>query len=423
VATPGTARGTAVVRVATAGSVDDGKSTLIGRLLFDCKALLVDQLDHIEQASQRRGFQRTELALVTDGLRAEREQGITIDVAWRYFSTPRRRFILADTPGHVQYTRNMVTGASTADVAVVLIDAERGATDQTRRHLYITALLAVPRVIVAINKMDRVGFDRARFEALAREAQQIFTAGGGIGELATVPISALRGDNVVDRSPDTPFYDGPVLLTLLEDGVNSAAAEGPGRLPVQWVIRPQDERHHDYRGLAGRVAAGTLRVGETVIVQPGGQQSTIARLEVGGEARERAAAGESIVLHLADDVDVSRGDLIAPVGDAPAPQDELTVDVCWLSTRPLQPGARLTAKHTTRRVKALVAEIVHRTDVTTGAASPPPDGKLALNDLGRLRLQLAGPLCTEPYTKSRPLGSLILIDDATAETVGACMIR
>jgi sulfate adenylyltransferase subunit 1 len=412
---------TAVVRVATAGSVDDGKSTLIGRLLFDCKALLVDQLDHVEEASRRRGFARTELALVTDGLRAEREQGITIDVAWRYFSTPRRRFILADTPGHVQYTRNMVTGASTADVAVVLIDAERGTTDQTRRHLYITSLLRVPRAIVAVNKMDRVGFAQARFAELAQEARAIFAAAGGAGELEVVPISALRGDNVVDRSPDTPWYEGATVLSLLEAGAGGAAAAGPGRLAVQWVIRPQEERFHDYRGLAGRVAAGVLRVGERVVVMPGAQSSVIAAIEHGGERREQAAAGESIVLHLADDLDVARGDLIASAADAPAPRTELTVDVCWLSTRPLSPGARVTVKHTTRRVRAIVDEIVHRTDVTTGAASPAE--QLQLNDLGRLRLQLADPICAEPYAQSRPLGSVILIDDASAETVGAAMIR
>ncbi len=412
---------TAVVRVATAGSVDDGKSTLIGRLLLDCKAILVDQLEHVREASERRGFARTDLALLTDGLRAEREQGITIDVAWRYFSTPRRRFILADTPGHVQYTRNMVTGASTADVAVVLMDAERGATEQTRRHLCITALLGVPRVIIAVNKMDRVAFDRARYQALADEARTIFAAAGGQGEVAAVPISALRGDNVVTRSADTPWYEGPSLLELLEEGAGRRKTDGPGRLPVQWVIRPQDEAHHDYRGLAGRVAEGQLRVGEPVVVLPAGTRSTVRRLEVGGESRELAHAGESIVLHLADDVDVARGDLVASAEGAPAPVSELVADVCWLSTRPLTRGGRFELKHTTRRVRASVDEIIHRTEVESGAVAPAE--RLQLNDLGRVSLSLAEPILAEPYARTRALGSAILIDVATAETVAALMIR
>jgi sulfate adenylyltransferase subunit 1 len=382
---------------------------------------LVDQLDHVEEASRRRGFARTELALVTDGLRSEREQGITIDVAWRYFSTPRRRFILADTPGHVQYTRNMVTGASTADVAVVLLDAERGATDQTRRHLHITAMLAVPQVIVAVNKMDRVGFDRARFEELATAAREIFVTGGGKGAVAAAPISALRGDNVVDRSTETPWYEGPTLLTLLEEGASTHVFDGPGRLPVQWVIRPQEERFHDYRGLAGRLAAGTLRVGERVVALPSGQDSVVAAIEVSGEPREQARSGESLVLHLRDDLDIGRGDLVAAASDAPFASTELAVDVCWLSSRPLVPGARLTVKHTTRRVRTVVDTIVQRTDVTTGVASAAD--RLVLNDLGRLQLSLAEPIFAEPYARSRPLGSLLLIDEPSAETVAACMIR
>jgi sulfate adenylyltransferase large subunit len=412
---------TGVVRVATAGSVDDGKSTLIGRVLLDCKALLVDQLDHIEEASKRRGFQRTELALVTDGLRAEREQGITIDVAWRYFSTPRRRFILADTPGHVQYTRNMVTGASTADVAVVLVDAERGATDQTHRHLLIAALLAVPRVIVAINKMDRVGFDRARFESLASEAKKIYAAGGGQAIVSAVPISALRGDNLVERGAESPWYDGPTLLSLLESSHAKARGDGPGRLPIQWVIRPQDEAHHDYRGLAGRVADGTLRVGDPIIALPSGHTSTIAAIEVAGAPAQSASAGDSVVVQLKDDLDVARGDLIASAAQAPSPTESIEVDVCWLTTNKLKPGARLALKHTTRRVRAIVDAIVHRRDVTTGALSDASE--LVLNDLGRLRLTLASPICAEPYERSRAMGSALLIDEASAETVGAAMIR
>jgi sulfate adenylyltransferase large subunit len=412
---------TAVVRVATCGSVDDGKSTLIGRLLFDCKAILSDQLDHIEQASQRRGFARTELALVTDGLRAEREQGITIDVAWRYFATARRRFILADTPGHAQYTRNMVTGASTADVAIVLIDAERGTTDQTRRHLFIAALLGVPHVILAVNKMDRVGFDSARYHALADEARAIFARGGGRAVLQAVPVSALRGDNIVERSSDTPYYTGPTLLELLENSAERVEDEGPGRLAVQWVIRPQDEAFHAYRGLAGRVAEGTLRVGEHVQILPSGAASKIARIEVSGAAREVAHRGDSAVLHLVDDLDVGRGDLVAAVSEALTPAQSIEVDVCWLSTHGVRAGARLSVKHTTRKSRALVEQIVHRRDVVHGTEEAVTT--LELNDLGRLRLQLASPICAVPYARSRALGSLLLIDEQSAETVGAAMIR
>ena len=412
---------TAVVRVATAGSVDDGKSTLIGRLLFDCKALLTDQLDHVEKASVRRGFARTELALVTDGLRAEREQGITIDVAWRYFATAKRRFIMADTPGHVQYTRNMVTGASTADVAVVLIDAARGPTDQTRRHLFISAMLAVPRVIVAVNKMDRVGFAEARYSELAQQAAESFKDGGGLGEITTVPICALRGDNIVERSVDMPWYSGPTLLDLLESSSRPARVEGPGRLPIQWVIRPQDEKFHDYRGLAGRVADGTLRVGESILVLPAGATSKITAIEVSGESRDSATAGDSTIVHLEDDIDASRGDLLVSSEGAPLPVEAIEAEVCWMTTTPLRPGARLTAKHTTRRVRAVVDEIVYRRDVGSGTTSPAKE--LQLNDLGRIKIRLAGPLCVAPYSLSRALGSVLLIDESTGETVGAAMVR
>ena len=410
---------TAVVRVATAGSVDDGKSTLIGRLLLDSKSLLTDQLAHVEEASRRRGFARTELALLTDGLRAEREQGITIDVAWRYFATDKRRFILADTPGHVQYTRNMVTGASTADVAVVLLDAERGTTDQTRRHLLITALVRVPRVIVAVNKMDRVGWSAERFTELAVFAREIYESGGGIGDVVAVPISALKGDNVVDRSTDSPFYEGPTLLSLLEDGAPACTTDGPGRLPIQWVIRPQTEQFHNYRGLAGRVAEGSLQVGERIRVLPAGTQSEIVRIEISGEDRDVAYRGDSVIVHLRDDVDAARGDLIASAAAAPTPVDRLKVDVCWLSPKALQPGARVGVKHTTRRVRGVVEQIGYRRDVTTGEQGP--SSELGLNDLGGLHLQLSEPLCVEPYARSRTLGSLILVDEASGETLGAAM--
>jgi sulfate adenylyltransferase subunit 1 len=411
-----------VVRVATAGSVDDGKSTLIGRLLHDSRALYTDQLEHVEEASRRRGFARTELALLTDGLRAEREQGITIDVAWRYFTTARARFVLADTPGHVQYTRNMVTGASHADVAVVLIDAERGPTEQSRRHLAISALLAVPRLLVAVNKMDRVGHAQARYQELVAEIERFLAALPGQPRATFVPVAALAGDNVVERSTHMPWYDGPTLITLLEEASSrDRSARGPGRFAVQWVIRPQEEQHHDYRGLAGRMTSGTLRTGDQVVILPAGLTTRLERIELGGDDRESAVAGDSVTLHLADDLDVARGDLVAGAEGAPAPVSELDADVCWLSSRPLAPGARVTIKHTSRRVRAVITTIEHVVDMTH--ATHHPAAKLQQNDIGRVHIRLAEPLCPAPYAQDRALGSLLIIDDASAETIGAGMVR
>ena len=409
---------------ATAGSVDDGKSTLIGRLLYDSRSLLRDQLTHIEEASLRRGFSRTELALVTDGLRAEREQGITIDAAWRYFATPKRRFVLADTPGHVQYTRNMITGASQADVAIVLIDAERGLTEQTRRHLAITALLRVPLVFGVVNKMDRVGFRQDRFDELVGEA----TAHLGHLPWATtvryLPVCALDGDNVVDRSTRMPWYTGPALLEELETAIPAPVELPVGVLPVQWVIRPQREDYATYRGLAGRVASGRLAVGDEVLIAPAMLRSRIAKIErTIGEPVVEAARGASVVVSLADDVDASRGAYLVAAPELPAElavRRRLTVEVCWLNAHPAQRGQRLWVKHQSRRVHAQIAAVTHRLDVVSGISEPADT--LRQNDLGTLELVLGDAILASTYTADRALGSVLLVDPVEGDTVGAGMI-
>jgi len=414
---------TTLLRVCTAGSVDDGKSTLIGRLLFDAKALMSDQLTQVEEASRRRGFARTELALVTDGLRAEREQGITIDVAWRYFSVPGRRFILADTPGHLQYTRNMVTGASTAEAALLLVDARAGLTEQSRRHLYLTALLGVRHLVVAVNKMDQVDFSYARFDELRQTiAAYLRLHTRGTESVAYVPVSALHGDNVVVRSVRTPFYDGPTLLEYLT--VLDAAsddAEAPFRMPVQWIVRPQSETHHDYRGVAGRISAGTVRVGDRLAVSPSGKTSSVRKIEWSGEGVRSAGRGASVILHLEDDVDVSRGDLLTAIDALPQKSSELDADLAWFSVREAQVGKRYLLKHTTRTVKVTLAGITHVVDIGTGA--PLPRQAVGENDIARVTLKTATPIYWEPYERQRTLGSALIVDETTHETVGGVMLR
>ncbi|HVK86611.1 MAG TPA: GTP-binding protein [Kofleriaceae bacterium] len=410
---------------ATAGSVDDGKSTLIGRLLYDARALMRDQLSHIEEASQRRGFSRTELALVTDGLRAEREQGITIDAAWRYFATPRRRFVLADTPGHVQYTRNMITGASQADVAIVLIDAERGLTEQTRRHLAITALLRVPMVFGVVNKMDRVGFSQARFDELAGQASAHLAQLPWATAVRFLPVCALDGDNVVDRSTRMDWYEGPALLEELETATPSPVELPVGVLPVQWVIRPQREDFATFRGLAGRVASGTLSVGDDVLVVPAMVPSKITRIDraVIGEPVQEAVRGASVVVSLADDIDASRGSYVVAAAELPetlAVRHTLTVEVAWMNARPAVRGQRLWVKHQTRRVNAQIAAITHKLDVVTGTSVPAD--KLAQNDLGTLELVLGDSVLATTYVADRALGSVLLIDPVEGDTVGAGLV-
>jgi bifunctional enzyme CysN/CysC len=412
---------TELLRLVTAGSVDDGKSTLIGRLLYDTKQILVDQLEHIEDASRRRGHDYVDLALLTDGLRAEREQGITIDVAYRSFVTPRRRFQLADAPGHVQYTRNMVTGASTADVAVVLVDARKGVIEQTRRHSYIVGMLALPHVVYAVNKMDLVDFSEERFNEIARELAQLGSQ-LEINDATVIPLSALKGDNVVERTEAMPWYSGPTLLEHLEtivlDGDRNVHDR---RFPVQWVIRPMADEHHDYRGYAGRVAGGVWRAGDEVVVLPSGLRSRVAAVDSAEGPREAAVPRESVTILLEDDIDVSRGDLLADPETAPVVARELRARVSWMAERPLAESARLLVKHTTRTVPARVEEIVTVVDIHTleDVASP---GKMELNDLGVVRFRLAEPLVADPYVRNRATGAFILIDESTNETVGAGMV-
>ena len=391
---------TDLLRLVTAGSVDDGKSTLIGRLLYDTKQILVDQLEHIEDASRRRGHDYVDLALLTDGLRAEREQGITIDVAYRSFVTPRRRFQLADAPGHVQYTRNMVTGASTADVAVVLVDARKGVIEQTRRHSYIVGMLALPHVVYAVNKMDLVDYSEERFDEIARELAELGSQ-LEIRDATVIPLSALKGDNVVDRTDAMPWYAGATLLEHLEtielDGDRDVQDR---RFPVQWVIRPMADEHHDYRGYAGRVAGGVWHAGDEVVVLPSGLRSRVAAIDSADGALEAAIPRESVTILLEDDIDVSRGDLLADPDTAPVVAREVTARVSWMAERPLEDRARLLVKHTTRTVPARVDEIVTVVDIHTLEDRSSP-GKMELNDLGVVRFRLAEPLVVDPYVRNR----------------------
>ncbi|MFJ6571103.1 sulfate adenylyltransferase subunit 1 [Streptomyces sp. NPDC091292] len=411
---------TTLLRFATAGSVDDGKSTLVGRLLHDSKSVLTDQLEAVEHASRSRGQEAPDLALLTDGLRAEREQGITIDVAYRYFATPRRRFILADTPGHVQYTRNMVTGASTAELTVVLVDARNGVVEQTRRHAAIAALLRVPHVVLAVNKMDLVDYKEPVFAAIAEE----FTAYAtelGVPEVTAIPISALVGDNVVEPSATMDWYGGPTVLEHLETvPVSHDLTTCHARLPVQYVIRPQTAEHPDYRGYAGQIAAGTFRVGEPVTVLPSGLTSTVAGIDLLGTPVDVAWTPQSVTLLLADDVDVSRGDLIVPSTDAPATTQDIEATVCHVADQPLAVGQRVLLKHTTRTVKAIVKGIPSRLTLDDLSLHPEP-GQLVANDIGRVRVRTAEPLAMDAYADSRRTGSFLLIDPADGTTLAAGM--
>ncbi|GAB3592369.1 GTP-binding protein [Angustibacter peucedani] len=413
-----------LLRLATAGSVDDGKSTLVGRLLHDTKSVLADQLDHVERVSRDRGLERVDLALLTDGLRAEREQGITIDVAYRYFATARRSFVLADCPGHVQYTRNTVTGASTADAVLVLVDVRKGVLEQTRRHLAVAALLRVPHVVVVANKIDLVGFDPAVVSRLDAQVQSLARE-LGLADVRVVPVSALDGDNVVERSARTPWYDGPAVLELLEQlpPVDDPRHE-PFRLPVQLALRPQggarDPRHVDYRGYAGQIASGVVRVGDPVVVLPSGRRTTVAGIDTADGPLDVAFAPRSVAVRLADEVDVSRGDLIAAADDAPEPTQDLRATVCWLGDRPLLPGARVLVKHTTRTVQAVVREVVGRLDLDDLATKPAES--LQLNDIGVVQVRLASPVVAEPYAAHRRTGAFLLVDAQDGATLAAGMV-
>ncbi|WKK25245.1 GTP-binding protein [Streptomyces olivoreticuli] len=411
---------TSLLRFATAGSVDDGKSTLVGRLLHDSKSVLADQLEAVEDASRRRGQETPDLALLTDGLRAEREQGITIDVAYRYFATPRRRFILADTPGHVQYTRNMVTGASTAELAVVLVDARNGVVEQTRRHAAVAALLRVPHVVLAVNKMDLVDYAEPVFAAIAAEFTA-YAASLGIPDVTAIPISALAGDNVVEPSAHMDWYGGPTVLEHLETvPTGHDPSTDPARFPVQYVIRPQSAEHPDYRGYAGQIASGVLRVGEPVTVLPSGRTSTIAGIDALGRSTDIAWAPQSVTVTLTDDIDVSRGDTIAPTTGAPQVTQDVEATVCHVADRPLSPGQRVLLKHTTRTVKAIVKAIPSRLTLDDLSQHPDP-GQLTANDIGRITLRTAEPLALDTYADSRHTGSFLLIDPADGTTLAAGM--
>jgi sulfate adenylyltransferase subunit 1 len=423
-----------LLRFTTAGSVDDGKSTLIGRLLYDTKQVFEDQLAHVAQASERRGGEGAlDLALLTDGLRAEREQGITIDVAYRYFATPRRRFIIADCPGHRQYTRNMVTGASTADLSVVLIDARAGVLEQSKRHAFISALLGIPKIVVAINKMDLVEHSHERYEQVVDEFAGFAPRLGGDGkgpgrkppEITYIPISALHGENVVARSQAMAWYEGPTLLELLEqvDVAYDHPHAKPARFPVQWVIRPSgDPAVGDYRGYAGQLASGVLRRGDEVLILPNGARTKIAAIDTSDGELEEALAPMSVTLRLRDELDVSRGELICRADEeAPSVGRELRADLCWMADAPLRAGGRYVVKHTTRSGPAIVDGIEDLLDVHRLERIEPP-AQLALNDIGRVRLRTGVPLVFDPYTANRRTGSFIVIDESSNETVGAGMI-
>jgi sulfate adenylyltransferase large subunit len=412
---------TELLRLVTCGSVDDGKSTLIGRLLFDSKQIMADQLEHIEETSARRGDGYVNLALLTDGLRAEREQGITIDVAYRSFVTPRRRFQLADAPGHVQYTRNMVTGASTAEVAIVLLDARKGVIEQTRRHSYIASILGIPHVVVAVNKMDLVDFSQERFAEIEAELRDLADL-LGVPDLRAIPISALRGDNVVDATDSMPWYDGPTLLEHLET-LEIAADRNldERRFPVQWVIRPMKDEFHDYRGYAGQVASGVWRAGDEVVVLPSGRRSRVAAVETADGPLEQAVPPMSVTIRLEDDIDVGRGDLLADPESAPPVARELEARVCWMSERPLEPRSRLVLKQATRTVRAVADVLESVVDIETLTEIERPE-RLELNDIGRVAFRLAEPLAVDPYAQNHATGAFILIDESTNETVGAGMV-
>jgi len=411
-----------LLRFATAGSVDDGKSTLIGRLLFDSKGLFSDQLADVERISERRGNEYVDLSLLTDGLRAEREQGITIDVAYRYFATPRRKFIIADTPGHVQYTRNMVTGASTASVALILVDARKGVSEQSRRHAFLASLLGVQHIVICVNKMDLVDWSQETYEAI-KDDFSTFATKLTIHDLTFIPLSALAGDNVVERSTNMPWYEGTTLLTYLEN-VHVAGDRNfvDTRFPVQYVIRPHSTELHDYRGYAGTVAGGSLKVGDPVRVLPSGFETTVAAVETADGAVDEAFPPMSVTVRLEDDIDISRGDMLVRPRNQPTITQDVEALVCWMDeTSELVPGKKYALKHTTRWARAIVKELEYRIDVNT-LHRDTEAGSLGLNDIGRVKLRTTVPLFVDAYTENRETGSFILVDEQTNKTVGACLV-
>jgi bifunctional enzyme CysN/CysC len=411
-----------LLRFVTAGSVDDGKSTLIGRLLYDSKQIFEDTLAGIERASQAQGLDDVNLALLTDGLRAEREQGITIDVAYRYFATPRRKFIMADSPGHVQYTRNMVTGASTAELALILVDARKGVIAQTRRHSLLVLMLGIRNLVLCVNKMDLVGWSEERFRAIEAEFREL-SAYLGAGQVTAIPMAAVHGDNIVDRSANMPWYEGPALLAFLEGvDLHEHDCDAPLRFPVQHVLRPQSHPFQDYRGYAGTVAWGCVRQGDEVVVLPSGVRTRVSSVDLFETTVDRATAGHAVALRLVDDIDIGRGHLIADPDRPPVMTGRFTADICWMNDEaPLRPGQQFWLKHSTRRVRCRVESLDSRLDIDTMTAEGRPP-EFALNDIGQVTIQTMEPLFVDPYVDSRATGSFILIDTATYRTVGAGMI-
>jgi sulfate adenylyltransferase subunit 1 len=412
-----------LLRLATAGSVDDGKSTLVGRLLYDTKSVLADQLDAVHRASADRGLATPDLSLLVDGLRSEREQGITIDVAYRYFATPKRSFILADTPGHVQYTRNTVTGASTAQLGVLLVDARKGVIEQTRRHAAVLALLGVPQLVLAVNKIDLVGYDKATFDGIsAAFAEHANALGYADADVVTIPVSALVGDNVVDRSADTPWYEGPTLLEHLENvPVEPDPHDVPFRFPVQYVIRPRTPEHPDYRGYAGQVAAGTITPGTEIVVLPSGGRSVVERIDTPDGELPEATSGQSVTLILSHDLDISRGDLISAADTPPRLADEFEATLCWLADKDLRPNARVLVKHGTKTTQAFVTELISRFDEQKLSKVELPES-LQLNEIGQVRLRTAESLPIDDYTVSRRTGAFLVIDASDGTTLAAGLV-
>ena len=420
-----------LLRFTTAGSVDDGKSTLIGRLLYDSKSIFEDQLLAVEESSKRRGDEHVNLALLTDGLRAEREQGITIDVAYRYFATPKRKFIIAYTPGHIQYTRNMVTGASTADVAIILIDARLGVIEQTKRHSYLASLLRIGHVVLAVNKMDLVNFDQAVYDRIVGEYMAFISGLDNAPSITPIPMSALNGDNVVDRSEHTPWYTGPALLEHLETvQVAIETAEDPARLPVQWVIRPMSDKQdenlgvslHDYRGFAGRVASGTFRVGDEVVAYPSAMKSKIKSIDTFVGSQSEAIPQLSYSFTLTDEIDTSRGGMIVKAGEEPFVNQEFDAMICWFADKKtLKPRSRFYLRHTTNETRAVVTDVLYKVNIST-LEKTSESNEFGLNDIGCIRVRTSAPIFFDTYSKNRTTGSFVLVDEQTNNTVAAGMI-
>jgi sulfate adenylyltransferase subunit 1 len=410
-----------LLRFTTAGSVDDGKSTLIGRLLYDSKSIFEDQMEAIQQASERAGDEHVNLALLTDGLRAEREQGITIDVAYRYFATPKRKFIIADTPGHIQYTRNMVTGASTANLAIILVDARHGIVEQTSRHAFIASLLGIPHIIFCINKMDLVDYSQERYNELVADLRA-FSSKLEVTDVRFIPVSALFGDNVVDRSEKMTWYDGPTLLYTLESvHISGDHNQIDCRFPVQHVIRPQTAEHHDFRGYAGRIAGGVFKPGDDVMVLPSGFTTKIKAIETMDGKLDKAFAPMSVCMTLEDEIDISRGDMIVRENNKPDVEQDVEVMVCWMTERPLTARSKFAIKHTSRDVRCIVKEIKYKVDINT-LHRMEGETEIGMNDIARVSLRTTAPLFSDRYSRNRVTGSLILVDEATNETVGAAMV-